>query len=71
MCADEKVRQAALDKLDNHILALTNCDLVAGKDHYHKSCYCNYMRDVKQKPANNNNMECDEAAYKAVEHEAY
>ena len=29
------------------------------------------MGDVKQKPAHNNNMECDEAAYKTAEHEAY
>ena len=70
ICADEKVRQAALDKLtivylflQAVIWSLVRLTIT--------SCYRNYTRDVKQKPVNNNKMECDEATYKAAEHEAY
>ena len=45
--SDEKVREAAVQRMDQNILAITSRDIVSAKAHYHKSCYRNYTRDEK------------------------
>ncbi|KAM9333381.1 uncharacterized protein KZ484_018411 isoform 1-T2 [Pholidichthys leucotaenia] len=43
--ADEKVRKAAVSKLDNRMFAIVSRDLVAAEGHYHRTCYREYTRD--------------------------
>ena len=71
MCSDEKVRNAALAKMDNRILAITSRGLGAAEAHYHKSCYRNYTRHEKQQPENTNTAEDDDVAYQAAEQDSY
>lgn len=47
MRADERIRRAALSKSDSKILAIVARELVAAEACYHKSCYCDYTRNVK------------------------
>lgn len=46
--SDDKIRNAAMTKLDGDIIAITSRDLVAAEAHYHKSCYRNYTRVEKR-----------------------
>lgn len=46
LCADDKIRTAAVRKLDNRILAIVSRDLVAAEGHYHRSCYRLYTKDA-------------------------
>ena len=41
--ADARIRDAAVKKMDDRILALTSRDLMAAEGHYHMSCYRSYM----------------------------
>ena len=46
MRADETIRKAAVGKNDLRMLAVVSTELVAAKACYHKSCYCNYTRNI-------------------------
>ena len=41
---DHKLRQIAVSKCDEKILAITNRDVVAAEAHYHRSCYMDCTR---------------------------
>lgn len=43
--ADDKVRKAAVSKMDSRVLAIVSRDLVAAEGHYHRSCYRLYTKD--------------------------
>jgi len=43
--ADDRIRAAAVRKLDNRMLAVVSRNLVAAEGHYHKSCYLSYTKD--------------------------
>lgn len=68
--SDAKVRQAAIGKLDNKMLAITSRNIVAAEAHYHKTCYRNYTRDEKPK-AVTANMTNEDVAYQEAEQESY
>ena len=42
--ADQTLRECAVQKRDEKILAVTSRDIVAAEAHYHHSCYKNYTR---------------------------
>ncbi len=46
---DETLRKFAIQKGDEHIIAVTSRDIVAAEAHYHTSCYKNYTRNIKNK----------------------
>ncbi len=46
--ADKTVRRAAASKNDSRILAIVSRELVAAEACYHKSCYCDYTRNVPE-----------------------
>ena len=68
--SDARVRQAAIEKLDDKILAVTSQNIVAAEAHYHKTCYRNYTRDEKPKtiPAT---ITSEDASYYEAEYESY
>ena len=68
--SDAKVRQAAIKKLDNKILAITSQIIVAAEAHYHKTCYRNYTRDEKPKAATAI-MTNAEVAYQEAEQQSF
>lgn len=68
--SDDKVRQAAIRKVDNKILAITSRELVAAEAHYHKTCYRNYTRDEKP-TAVTESMSNEDVAYIEAEHDSY
>ena len=70
--ADENVRQAAEQKNDGKILALSSRDLVAAEASYHGSCYKDYTRQPKQSEATSIAMHVDpdEQLYMDTENEA-
>ena len=46
--ADRTLRDCAIKKGDNKIMAITSRDIVAAEAHYHTSCYKNYTRVIKK-----------------------
>ena len=44
---DQTLREKAISKCDENILAITSRDIVAAKAHYHRSCYRDYTRPEK------------------------
>ncbi len=46
---DETIRKFAIQKGDEHIIAVKTRDIVVAEDHYHTSCYKNYTRNIKNK----------------------
>ena len=68
--SDAKVRQAAINKLDNKVLAITSQNIVAAEAHYHKTCYRNYTRDEKPKAATAI-MTNEEVAYQEAEQQSF
>ena len=47
--SDETIQRVAQNKLDHRMLAIAARDLVAAEAHYHKSCYCKYTQEEKEK----------------------
>ena len=43
LCADATIRNTAIQRMDERILALVSRDLVAAEGHYHGSCYRSYV----------------------------
>ena len=62
--ADQTLRECAIHKGDENIIAVTSRDIVAAEAHYHLSCYKNYTR-VKIKDTG------EEDAYGMAERESY
>ena len=46
--SDAKLRQIAMLKEEDAILAVTSREIVAAEAHYHISCYNNYTRSPEQ-----------------------
>lgn len=71
--ADQTLRECAIQKRDEKILAVTSRDVVAAEAHYHRSCYKEYTRIKKKEPKNqDNNAGTDgDEEYKRIEREAY
>ena len=44
---DQTLREKAISKCDENILAITSRDIVAAEAHYHRSCYRDYTRPEK------------------------
>ncbi len=42
--ADQTLRECAIRKGDEKIIAATSQDIVVAEAHYHRSCYSNYTR---------------------------
>jgi len=68
--SDEKIRNAAMAKLHDIILAITSRELVAAEAHYHKSCYRNYTRGEKQ-TSTDRPLPDDDIRYQTAEQNAY
>ena len=67
--ADSRVREAAVQKLDERILAIVSRELVAAEGHYHRSCYRPYIRE---KPGYSCDKEVDEQnPYNAAEKDSF
>jgi len=65
---DQTLRESAVRKGDERMVALTSRDIVAAEAHYHTSCYRNYTRDNE----NEEEKETHEfILYHKVEGEAY
>ena len=47
--SDQTVRQAAVEKSDSRIMAITSRDLVAAEGHYRRSCYRRYTKKTSSK----------------------
>jgi len=43
LCADARIRNTAIQRMDERILALVGRDFVAAEGHYHGSCYRSYV----------------------------
>ena len=46
MRADETIRKTAVGKNDHRILDIVSRELEVAEACYHKSCYCNYTRNI-------------------------
>jgi len=71
---DQKLRECAIKKGDEHIIAVTSRDIVAAEAHHHASCYRNYTR-VKE-TVKEPNVETEEdldpdEQYRHIEKAAY
>ena len=42
--SDNRIREAAVKKVDDRMLSITSRELVAAEGHYHRSCYRSYTR---------------------------
>jgi len=69
--SDERVRQAAMAKLDDRIMAITSQELVAAEARYHRSCYRNYMRKVPVPSTTTLEPDNGDAAYQEAEEQAH
>lgn len=69
--ADEKIRKAAVAKVDNRMLAIVSRELVAAEGHYHRSCYRLYTKDVVAIHTETEYHDDEEEQYEATEKEAY
>ncbi|KAG1659185.1 hypothetical protein GQR58_022660 [Nymphon striatum] len=73
--SDHAIRQAAEEKQDTKILALSSRELVAAEAHYHRSCYKEYTRkDVSKSCVEVCDDESDdesETSYLEIEAECY
>ena len=68
--SDAKVRQAAIEKFDNKILAITSKNIVAAEAHYHKTCYRNYTRDEKPRVVTAT-VTNEDLAYQEAEYDSF
>jgi len=74
--ADQTLRECAIQKGDENILAVTSRDIVAAEAHHNVSCYNNYTRvkkiehECKDKNEKENETDGDEL-YQRIEREAY
>lgn len=67
--ADQTLRECAIKKGDEKILAATSRDIVAAEAHYHWSCYRNYTR---ARPEREGDEEDDSSTlYQRIERESY
>ena len=63
---DKTLKEKALAKCDQKILAVTSRDIVAAEAHYHRSCYREYTRPKKPSPSSSSTDEVrDDAEEKA------
>ena len=72
--ADLKLRERAIQKGDEKLLALTSRDIVAAGAHYHVSCYKNYTRANEYNVENENENENETDGfelYHRIKREAY
>lgn len=69
--ADSKIRDSAIKKLDERLLAITSMELVAAEGHYHRSCYRAYTRGESATSSGLADAEQDAAdLYKTAEKQA-
>jgi hypothetical protein len=52
--ADKTLRECAIQKRDDKILAVTSRDIVAAEANYHRSCYQAYTRLKKEEQLDEN-----------------
>lgn len=45
--SDKTVREIAIERCDERIIAITSRDIVAAEEHYHKTCYRQYTKKTK------------------------
>lgn len=74
--ADQTLRECAIQKGDESILAATSRDIVAAEAHYHVSCYKNYTRGKSKEHEHNDsdgkeNETDGDKLYVMIESEAY
>ena len=69
--SDEKVRRAAMNKMNDKILAITSRELVAAKAHYHNSCYRNFTRGEKSEAATPSIENNEQQLYRQAVQNAY
>ena len=70
--ADDRIRKAAVTKLDQRMLAITSRELVAAEGHYHRSCYRAYTRGQPDKSSKSREESGDaEKQYEVAEKKAY
>lgn len=62
---DKTLRDTAVKKCDEKILAVTSRDIVAAQAHYHRSCYREYTRPTKTSQASASSDEEMDAEYDA------
>ena len=63
---EKTLREKALAKCDDKILATTTRDIVAAKAHYHRSCYRDYTRPEKIRSSSSSDQEKDDAEERAI-----
>ncbi len=69
---DQSVRDAAIRKCDEKILALTSREILAAEAHYHGSCYKLYTKPPKEMPSAASTSTSDDGLlYKSLELTAY
>ena len=69
--SDEKVRRAAMNKMNDKILAITSRELVAAEAHYHNSCYRNFTRGEKSEAATPSVENNEQQLYQQAVQNAY
>lgn len=68
--ADQRVRDIAVQRGDERLIALTSRDIVAAEAHYHISCYKMYTKTDEKKVENDNGTD-EYERYHTIEDEAY
>lgn len=68
---DKTLRECAVQKGDEKILAVTSRDIVAAEAHYHRSCYKNYTRVKTKEHEHEGKGENESDGDKLIEREAY
>ena len=69
--ADRTLRDCAIKKGDNKIMAITSRDIVAAEAHYHTSCYKNYTRVIKKASKDDDERVSEDDTYQIVERQAF
>ena len=66
--ADDRLRECAINREDERIIAITSRDIVAAEAHYHASCYKLYTVKIRDSECHETD---EDAIYKIIEREAY
>lgn len=69
--ADQTLRECAILKGDDKILAITSRDIVAAEAQYHISCYKRYTVKVTVKECKEKDNDDDEGTYHTIENQAF
>ena len=78
--ADKSLRDIAIQKQDDKLMAILSRDIVAAEAHYHRSCYKDYCRrvpnlmpfqDSDTHPSTSDTADFDLPSYSTVEKQAY